>query len=189
MGNNHGKFVLQKKQSTPKYINLTGTLFRVIELDLMNLYHITPQNKPYNHEEWPFLKEIKTNCTYDLYNPMYFGLTEEFTRYYDDRRTPDTDWRCVHLKFRTLKKIRLIILDDKPAFDINYLLDLMKYHFIDGFIANDDKNINWNEICLVKPYECLEMPVKLNHDNLQHIMNYYDYIDEEEKILKRKIIE
>jgi hypothetical protein len=84
------------------------------------------------HRKHPFLLNYpQSDYVYNLDQPMYFGLSPEFTDYYDNLNN------AAHLHFETTGIIRLLNLGrSKPqnasAFElINHL---------DGYLAYDDVN-------------------------------------------------
>lgn len=151
--------------------------YKIVNLDIIDLYHITPKNIEANYEEREYLKTWPKDKFFDfqLDKPMYFGLTENFTLYYDDKgygKYMSSKFRSVHLKFTTNKRIKIMIIENKRNVDINKIELYITENNLDGFLAQDDPDVGWFEICLIKPINVINLsPQILNHD----CMNKYKY--------------
>ena len=150
--------------------------FPTIYIENLKIYHITPTNIEKNHKEF----KLK------LDSPMYFGLTEEFTRYNDNGRTIWKDYIFEHLKFKINKKVKIAHIQNKNIYKISELINYLKKHNYDGFLAIDDFNIEWYKICIFNPESCLDKEYTiLDNQLLESIYDYEDYVLFEQKIIKK----
>lgn len=134
------------------------------------IYHVTPKNTEHMREEREYLRTLPKTAKWSikLDAPMYFGFSEDFTRYYDRK---DPDWWQIHLALTTSKPIKLKIIYDK---DIGKEARKKAIQGFDGWIANDVLGgiEPWMEIYLKKPCECIGTIYELDHSGLEQIRKY-----------------
>lgn len=136
----------------------------------LSLYHITPLNIISNHEEHEHLISLPEDQEYgyDLTKPMYFGLSEHFTIYYD------VHYNHKHLQFVTKRDLRLLNIGTiKKPLDFNELKELG----YDGWIARDGEPETWLEVMILKPQDSVEFVRELNHEDVE-MLEYPSGIDE-----------
>jgi len=168
--------------------------YKIIDLDIIDLYHITPKNIEANYEEREYLKTWPKDKLFNFESekPMYFGLTENFTLYYDDKgygKYRSRFFRSIHLKFTTKKTIKIMVIENKRNININKIEAYITENNLDGYLAQDDPEIGWYEICLIKPINVISSkPQILNHDHMdKHKYTKKDLMCEID-ILRNKII-
>ena len=170
------------------------------------LFHITPKNVKRNHEEWEHLSTLPKDQWYATKRDdiMFFGLTEFFTKYYDSEwyieEEGKTTWRCVHLKYTTMKPLKLLNLGIKDNFfeeawelgtGVHQIsIGKTKEAGADGWIANDDRHAGWYEIVILNPGDFISEEEILDHSG-EHQMDcdkYPEENDEEEKKIVEKLL-
>lgn len=133
--------------------------------DGLRLYHITPirRDDPDMIVERPWLEDIPIGTyTFNLDLPMYFGLAEEHTMFYDSKI--EGEWYSAHLATKSTAVLKLIDYgahrpSDREA--INFVTPLG----IDGWIAYPDPYDNWREVCLLRPRDVIGELMELDHYN------------------------
>lgn len=146
-----------------------------IELEILvfkqglRLYHITPLNNLENQMEEgrEYMKDLPKDVkyTYDPSNPMYFGLSEIFTMYYDTWSRKTSQWKSAHLYAETTDTIKLLNVDkNKPDTIDRNIFETLKENGLDGYIGYDDPNSNWREIVINEPQKNVKFIHELIHD-------------------------
>jgi hypothetical protein len=132
----------------------------------MPLFHITPLIDKLSFEDKqdrPYLLNVPpgTRYTTNLNDPMYFALTETFTKFYDPSGT------SAHLKFKTIDNLKLIGLFWHKQFDIfNDYIDGIKFlreNNLDGYIGDMDSADEWLEIYLLDPLNKVSFVKEFKH--------------------------
>jgi hypothetical protein len=141
----------------------------------LNLYHVTPKNVEENYDDYPFLEGLaKTErYTYDTNNHMFFGFTEFFTNYY-----ATSEYLTQKLMFETVTPLKLVFFTkEKPAtYDPDIFQTLLQLGY-DGFVAQDDMNDNWLEICIFEPNKHVKFVKEINTKYVPVTCNYPPYVD------------
>lgn len=141
----------------------------IVTLDLEYLYHITAFNTEANRKsgdfhQLEFLNESEPYAS-ELVNPKWFGLSPEFTAFYDSFVKRHA---FIHLEYKTKRPLRLLdlrtILSDYE--NIEEYEELVRELEVDGHISYEDMLQIW----LVRPSEIVEA-------NPEEIDTYYRYDD------------
>lgn len=137
----------------------------------LNLYHITPRNVEANYDDYPFLVDLpKTKrYTFDINSPMFFGFTEFFANYYETGG--DLSQK---LMFETINPLKLI--DFTKGKPMTYDPDILQLGY-DGFVARDDVNDYWLEICIFEPNKNIRFIKQIDTKHVDVIGKYPPYID------------
>jgi hypothetical protein len=97
----------------------------------------------------------------------FFGLTEEFTRYYssdwknichvsDGRESGVSTSMNARLKYQTKAPMRLLFLPETVQPTMSTIQHLSSLREIDGWIYREDPGAGWYEVALFRPMELLE---------------------------------
>lgn len=191
-GNIHGNWTyIDELYSLPTFkqciTNIINNKYEIITLpEHFDLYYLAPKNVLENYEEYEYLTKYISDykCKYVIEPniPLEFGLTEEYTLYYDSRNLlSNKQFQCEHIKFITKTQIKLVFINERFCHEIEKLYKFLNNNGIDGYIYQEDMWVNYYKICLINPFNIIDISSHelLQHDFLNEIKHYPSRKDKE----------